>query len=358
MKQLQGKFNKDCTIFIDDVEESAMETIQSILDDEVSKDVPIRIMPDCHAGVDIVIGFTMPLTDRINPSHVGVDIGCGVLCVKIVKPECSLELIDEAIRRVIPMGFNRNNNGHIYIGEKAIELCNKLGLDVEDVNNQLGTLGGGNHFVEVGEFNNDWYLFIHTGSRNFGLQVCNYHVNKAKSNNSKYLFGADMEEYLLDMDIAQQFSNLNRRLIAFRIVEELSTVIDKKVCDTIHNYIDTENKIIRKGAVSSTKGELLVIPMNMRDGVLLCVGKGNSNWNKSAPHGAGRVLARNKAKKTLSLDTFKEQMKNVYSTSVCIETIDEAPDAYKDMNIIMDAIQDTVDIIGVIKPILNIKAKE
>lgn len=352
-KYLSGKYNFDCKIFADEVEASALELIQSILNDEVSAGVPVRIMPDVHAGVDIVIGFTMPLTDRVNPAHIGVDVGCGVLCVKIDKSELTLEEIDREIRRAIPMGYHHRAESLDFDIEQTHmrRICEKMGLDYGDVLKQVGTLGGGNHFIEIGESKNNWYLFIHTGSRNFGKQICDYHCKKAKEQGSKYLFGDDAQEYCFDMFLAQEFAQINRKEIYLQLPFRGETI-----CDTVHNYIDIDQDIIRKGAVSAKEGEMLVIPMNMRDGVLLCMGKGNADWNYSAPHGAGRVLARNKAKKELSMDSFKEQMNGIYSTSVCFETLDEAPDAYKNMQTIIDAIGDTVEIIDIVKPILNIKA--
>lgn len=361
MIQLEGKYGKDCKIFIDEVEESALATIQSILDDEVSANVPVRIMPDTHDGVDIVIGFTMPLSDRVNPNHIGVDIGCGVLCARIPKLSISLADIDEHIRAAVPMGFERRKSAvPINFCEDGINaLISKIGLNAEDVWKQIGTLGGGNHFIEIGEDGDDWYLFIHSGSRNFGLQVCKYHAAKAKANGSKYLMGNDMYEYISDMYTAQLFADTNRAAIADSIRCALD-ILDKPfdvVCDTKHNYIDHSRNIIRKGAVSAEKGQLLVIPMNMRDGVLLCAGKGNADWNYSAPHGAGRVLSRAKAKQQLAMSEFEKEMHGIYSTSVCESTLDESPMAYKDMQTIIDCIVDTVEIKKIIKPILNIKAR-
>lgn len=359
MIQLEGKYNKDCKIFIDDIEESVLQMIYKILDDEVSLDVPVRIMPDTHAGSDIVIGFTMPVTDRINPNHVGVDIGCGVLAKEIYKPEMSLKEMDERIRKIIPMGFSHRNKSY-YKDEfpPYNKLATKIGLNPENVARQLGTLGGGNHFIEIGKTEDDrWFLLIHSGSRNFGLNVCNYHAKKALANGSKYLFDEELKEYLEDMEIAQIFALDNRIAIMCNIIEELDLPYPGKGCiDTVHNYIDMDDFIIRKGAVKAAKGQLLVIPMNMRDGVLLCKGKGNPDWNYSAPHGAGRVLSRSEAKKKLQMEEFEKEMKGIYSSSVCESTLDESPMAYKDAKIIQECIGDTVEIIDLIKPVLNIKS--
>lgn len=357
MIRLQGKCNNDCKVFIDEIEPSALATIQTILDDEVSAGVPVRIMPDTHDGVDIVIGFTMPMTDRVNPNHIGVDIGCGVSCWRIPKPDMSLAEIDERIRAAVPMGFDRHTIARM-LGPmpRQEELASRIGLNVADVMRQLGSLGGGNHFIEIGEHDGEWYLFVHSGSRNFGLQVCKYHAVKAKANGTKYLTGKDMGQYCLDMIVTQTFAAVNRLTIVDCIFSALG-ISGEKVCDTVHNYIDVERFMIRKGAVSAEAGELLTIPMNMRDGVLLCRGKGNADWNYSAPHGAGRVLARGQAKRQLELAEFESQMEGIYSTSVCASTLDESPMAYKDMQTIIDCIGETVEIDRIIKPILNIKAK-
>lgn len=356
MLKLTGKFGKDCKVFIDNVEQSALATIYSILDDEVSANVPVRIMPDTHDGVDIVIGFTMPITDRVNPNHIGVDIGCGVTCGRIPKMTMSLAEIDERIRAVIPMGFAHRASAGTLEDYHAIEnLACKIGQDFKVVCRQIGTLGGGNHFIEIGECGDDWYLFVHSGSRNFGLQVCKYHAAKAKANGSKYLFDADMKEYFDDMITAQIFAAQNRAAIIHSIMSALDAE-GEYVCDTVHNYIDFDRNIIRKGAVRAEADETLVIPMNMRDGVLLCRGKGNPDWNYSAPHGAGRVLARGQAKRQLDMEEFEQQMAGIYSSSVCPSTLDESPMAYKDMQTIIDCIGDTVEVIQTIKPILNIKA--
>lgn len=356
MLEIQGKYGKDCKVFIDNVEESALSTIHSILDDEVSANVPVRIMPDVHDGVDIVIGFTMPVTDRVNPNHIGVDIGCGVTCARIPKMTMSLAEIDARIRAAIPMGFAHRASASQFDDDYGVEeLARKIGQDYAGVCRQVGTLGGGNHFIEIGECDEEWYLFVHSGSRNFGLQVCKYHAAKAKANGSKYLFGADMKEYFQDIDIAQWFASLNRTTIIFDIMSSLG-IRAEYVCDTVHNYIDFGRHIIRKGAVKAEFGETLVIPMNMSDGVLLCRGKGNPDWNYSAPHGAGRVLARGQAKRQLDMEEFEHKMAGIYSTSVCPSTLDESPMAYKDMQTIIACIGETVKVEKVIKPILNIKA--
>ena len=361
MIELQGVKNKDCKIFTDNVEESALSTIYNIINEDAFENVPIRIMPDVHDGKDIVIGFTAPLTGKVNPNHIGVDIGCGVLCVTYeVQHNIPLEDVDNLIRDVIPLGYCRNSKGGNMppeLTEEVEAICKKLSLDFGDVTRQLGTLGGGNHFIELGTTEGMGVITIHTGSRNFGKRVCDYHANKAKIKGTKYLEGTDMEEYIHDMKIAQHFASLNRSLILLSIfkVLNISTMDIIHNIDTIHNYIDNNN-IIRKGAVSAQENELLVIPMNMRDGILVCKGKGNPDWNYSAPHGAGRIYSRSKAKEQLSLEEFKREMEGIYSTSVNQSTIDESPMAYKPIDEITKHIKDTVEILYIIKPDLNIKA--
>lgn len=359
MIELTGKYNKDCKIFIDDIEQSAMDTIYNILNHPVSEGIPIRIMPDVHDGVDIVIGFTMPLRNFVNPNHIGVDIGCGVLCIGIPKLKMPLSEINTKIRDVVPMGFS-HRQASVFDGDKMDglkELSDKVELDFGDVCRQIGTLGGGNHFIEIGENGDAWYLFIHTGSRNFGLKVCQYHSKKAKNHQSaySYLESVEKDEYMTDMRIAQKFAKINRNVIAKSILDALEIRKSEIICDTIHNYIGKDN-IIRKGAVSAYSGEKLVIPMNMRDGTLICMGKGNPDWNFSAPHGAGRILSRGAAKKTVNIEDFRTTMQGVYSTSISESTLDESPFAYKDMDVIIECIRNTVNIIDIVKPILNIKA--
>jgi RNA-splicing ligase RtcB len=325
-------------------------------------------MPDVHEGSGIVIGFTMPLTDRINPNHVGVDIGCGVYMCKIPQLEMSLEKIDEKIHSAIPMGFthaarpyalDKLNRG---LDVMVNEVSDRVGLDYGDVLRQIGTLGGGNHFIEIGESKGEFYLFVHSGSRNFGLQICHFHCRKAKEGAaSQYLYADKMHDYLSDMNVAQQFAELNRATMIDNI---LKAIYKRPVSrsgvsvDTVHNYINIREKMIRKGAVSAQKDELLVIPMNMRDGVLLCQGKGNADWNFSAPHGAGRILSRSKAKQLVTIEEFEESMKGICSSSVNQSTIDESPMVYKDMDLIKSCISPTVNILKTIKPILNIKASD
>lgn len=360
MLEIKGEYGKDCKIFIDEVETSAMSTIYGILNHPVSEGKKVRIMPDVHDGVDIVIGFTMPLGDMVNPNHIGVDIGCGVLTAELPELKYSLQEIDERIRKVIPMGFTHRQEAKI-IGSlpNGIEqTCKKLGLDYGGVLKQIGTLGGGNHYIEIGESKGRYFLSIHSGSRNFGLQVCKYHAKQAQNHQKgySYLTGDAMVEYISDMKVAQEFALLNRQTMLHDILEAIGQKTKVLSFDTIHNYIDMQRMIIRKGAISAELGEKVAIPMNMRDGVLICVGKGNEDWNFSAPHGAGRIMSRSAAKKAVNIEDFKNTMSEVYSSSVNEATLDESPFAYKDMNTILECIKDTVEVVDIVKPILNIKA--
>lgn len=401
---------KDLKIFTKNVEDEAVKQIDLLLEQEPFKDCKIRIMPDVHACKGCVIGFTADLGDKVIPNIVGVDIGCGILCVELDKVDIDLERLDNIINKYIPAG--RNIREHKLIEFEAINklYCLRELRDSKKFNRSIGTLGGGNHFIEIDiDDENNKYLVIHTGSRNLGKQVADYYQNMAielcsgkeemykkkeeliktykeqgkkseiqkvlrelekeyknnKPNLPKelcYLTGKYREMYLHDMKICQEYACCNRTNIANEIIknylgkEEYST-FNWKMFETIHNYISFEDNIVRKGAISAKKDERVLIPINMRDGSIIAVGKGNKDWNESAPHGAGRIMSRMKAKEKLNLEEFKESMKGIYSSSVVEETIDEAPMVYKPMQEIIDNIQDTVYIEKIIKPIYNFKAK-
>lgn len=426
---------KDLKIFTDDVEQEAVNQINELLDQEAFKDSKIRIMPDVHAGKGCVIGFTGNLGDKVIPNIVGVDIGCGMLCVELGNIDLNLERLDKIIREYVPSGFEVHNERKYKFLELQDLKCYRELKDTKRLERSIGTLGGGNHFIEIDiDENNNKYLVIHTGSRNLGKQVaeyyqelanqlCNYNIGeykekqqelikkykeqgrkqeiqsalmelkeKYKTNHKKipkdlaYLEGQYREDYLHDMKICQEFAKDNRLCIAKQILcnyfqlpyyEGYKSVRLRKkamsTCDwytqdmierdfwyfeTIHNYISFEDNIVRKGAISAKKGEMVLIPMNMRDGCIIGVGKGNDDWNQSAPHGAGRIMSRMKAKETFNLDEYKESMKDIYTTSVNENTIDEAPFVYKPMQEIIDNIGNTVDIIKIIKPIYNFKASD
>lgn len=391
MKQIKRKNGNDILIYATTLEDAAFEQIKELGEFEPYQDSKIRIMPDCHAGAGCTIGTTMEIKDKITPNLVGVDIGCGMLTVKLKETEIDLQKLDFVINEFIPNGFN------IHSEQKADFAFDKLlskSLNIERAKLSIGSLGGGNHFIEVGRNSKgDLFLVIHSGSRNIGGQVAKYYQDIAIKNltdNSKereklierlkkegkqneigeelkklkkpiikkdlaYLTGVDLNNYMHDMELMQKYAVLNRRTIA-NIILEKAKLTEDEAFETIHNYIDFKRMILRKGAVSAENGEILLIPINMRDGSIIAKGKGNEDWNYSAPHGAGRLMGRNEACKKLNFDEFKEQMKDVYSTSVVTETLDEAPNAYKSMNEIIEAIGETVDIIDVINPIYNFKA--
>lgn len=370
---------KDLKIFTENIEEEAIEQIDELLKQEPFKNCKVRIMPDVHAGKGCVIGFTADLGNKVIPNIVGVDIGCGMLCVELGNIELDLERIDKVINKVIPAG--RNIREHKLVDFKKINdlYCLRELRDTKKFNRSIGTLGGGNHFIEIDvDDENNKYLVIHTGSRNLGKQVADYYQNLAieLNNNDRlskelcYLEGKYREQYLHDMKICQEYASLNRLYIVKEILQEYfkfsketlnifpyERTIKESSFETIHNYISFEDNIVRKGAISAKKGEKVLIPINMRDGSIIAIGKGNNDWNQSAPHGAGRIMSRHKAKETFKLEDFKESMKDIYSTSVVKETIDEAPFVYKPMQEIIDNIQDTVEIQKIIRPIYNFKAK-
>ena len=407
---------KNLKIFTKDIEEVAIEQINLLLEQESFKDCKVRIMPDVHAGKGCVIGFTADLGDKVIPNIVGVDIGCGMLCVNLGHDELNLEKLDKVINENIPAGRNIRENKLINFDKINDLYCLRELKETKKFNRAIGTLGGGNHFIEVDVDKEDnKYLVIHTGSRNLGKQVADYYQNLAielcsgkeemfkrkeeiiktykeqgrkseiqkalkeleseyKQNKPElpnelcYLEGKYREIYLHDMKICQEYASLNRLQIAKEILMnyfqltfvteiEYPPIMEDRF-ETIHNYISFEDNVVRKGAIRANKGERVIIPINMRDGSIIAVGKGNKEWNNSAPHGAGRLMSRRKAKETFNLEEFKKSMEDIYSTSVLEETIDEAPFVYKPMQEIIDNIQDTVEIERIIKPIYNFKAKD
>ena len=412
---------RDLKIFTDNIEKEAINQINTLLEQPAFADCKIRIMPDVHAGAGCVIGFTADLGDRVIPNIVGVDIGCGMLTVELGgidtgingKTDSSIvnyvtdidyEKLDNVIRTCIPSGRNVHEEiNYIFPELKNLRCYNNL-KNIDWLERSMGTLGGGNHFIEIDEgFEGRKYLVIHTGSRNLGKQVADYYQNLAvelmigrdklayerdrliaeykdqgrsseiqdaikelrntwrnKTNDIPkelcYLTGKYRDDYIYDMKICQRFAKQNRLMIALKIMLSMGWYsID--LFETVHNYID-ESNMIRKGAISAKKGEKVLIPINMRDGSLLCVGKGNEDWNCSAPHGAGRIMSRSKARESISMESFRESMTGIYTTSVCESTIDESPMAYKSMNEIINNIKDTVDILDVLKPVYNFKASE
>lgn len=370
MKTLKGQYN-EIKIFTDVVEESALEQIQNMCDNEIFQNSKIRIMPDVHAGAGCTIGTTLTLKDKVIPDMVGVDIGCGMELVQIKEKEIDFAKLDQIINECVPAGFKIREEPHEY--SKKVKIMNLKSIEhitLDRAYRSIGTLGGGNHFIEVDkDEENNIYLVIHSGSRHLGLQVSTYYQNlayeklKEKDSNTTispdlaYLEGSDFDDYIHDMKIVQKFASINRKAMANEIISQMNwTIVDS--FETIHNYIDTKHMILRKGAVSARKNERLLIPINMRDGSLICLGKGNKDWNQSAPHGAGRILSRHDALKTLSLEDYKNTMQGIYSTCITNKTLDESPMAYKSKKDIIDNILPSVEIIKSITPIYNFKAKD
>lgn len=343
-------------VFAKTFENEAKLQIEELCNFEPYLESKIRIMPDAHAGKGCTVGTTMTIIDKITPNLVGVDIGCGMLTIELGCIDLDLSKLDEVVSKHVPSGFNTHQKPMQYFDFR--EITCKDSIDIERAWNSIGTLGGGNHFIEIAKSEtNGWlYLIIHSGSRKLGKDICEYHQKVAGSSDLSYLFGDKMGAYLYDMRIAQEFAQVNREEIAKIIIRDMGIENYGRKMHTIHNYIDFDRMILRKGAVSANYGERLLIPINMRDGSLLCRGKGNADWNFSAPHGAGRLMSRSKAKKILDMENFKSGMDGIYTSSICEATIDEAPMAYKPMQEIIDCISDAVEVIDILKPIYNFKA--
>ena len=383
------------------IEEEAIEQIRRMCDYEFTEGASIRIMPDVHWGKGCTIGTTMTIRDKVVPNLVGVDIGCGMYTVDLGKGEIDLVRFDEAAH-FVPSGRNLWDGRQERFDLTALR-CYRALKDTKRIARSLGTLGGGNHFIEIDRgADGTNYLVIHTGSRNLGKQVAEYYQNiaidlshgkdelfrardelirryKAEGRRSElqealkelnrgfqakeaeipaylaFLYGSYLEDYLHDIEICQNFARRNREVIA-RVLLERTGLTAGEAFHTIHNYIDVEERILRKGAIAARVGERVLIPINMRDGSILAVGRGDPDWNWSAPHGAGRLMSRTAAKENLSMDEFRETMADVYTTAVNENTLDEAPMAYKSLADIIDVIEDSVDVIEVLKPIYNFKA--
>ncbi|SPU38444.1 RNA-splicing ligase RtcB [Lysinibacillus capsici] len=397
MIEINGRFT-NAKIFAQTALQTAVDQIQELTDQAFMAGTKVRIMPDYHAGKGCVIGTTIQLQDRVVPNLVGIDVGCGVFVAQLDVTTVDFAQLDAIIRTYVPSG--QDIHKEVSPSRNFVEFEGKQfrasGLKDDYTNLSLGTLGGGNHFIELAKDEDDQhYLLIHTGSRYVGAKVANWHQKRAYENirredltekieamkqqgrqqeiqsmiqaykeqrpfvpkDLSYLEGEAFHDYIHDMKIAQQFARMNRWTIAETIAKQMDWHFTDTF-DTIHNYIDTETMTLRKGAVRANKDEKLVIPMNMRDGSLICIGKGNAEWNYSAPHGAGRMFSRRAAKKALNMADFKDTMQGIWTTSVNEETLDEAPMAYKPMTEITSAIGETVDIVKVIKPVYNFKASE
>lgn len=398
---IEGMYNQ-AVIYIDNIEENALKQIKLLCNQEFTRGEKIRIMPDVHAGMGCTIGTTITIHNKVVPNLVGVDIGCGMETIQIKNKHLELQQLDKLIYEKIPAGFSIRETLHSYNEEidlNELRCLKQAKINLDRAVKSLGTLGGGNHFIEADkDEEGKLYIVIHSGSRHLGVEVASYYQNIAfeqltdkrkeiqqiiqqyksegreqeiqtaieqfkKENHLEipktlcYLEGDAFEDYIHDMKIVQRFAMLNRKAMMKELIKGLKLKVEEEF-STIHNYIDTEKMILRKGAVSAKEGEKLLIPINMRDGSLICIGKGNKDWNESAPHGAGRLMSRSEAKQSFTVSEFKKQMKGIYTTSVNIETLDECPMAYKSMQDIIENISDTVEIRKIIKPIYNFKAAE
>lgn len=397
MIHVNGKYT-DANIYTNTPLQTAIDQIQELTNQPFMAGTKIRIMPDYHAGKGCVIGTTIKLNNHVVPNLVGVDVGCGVFVAEINQEHIDFAKLDRTVREFIPSGTDIHKNASPSRNFEEFDRSQFIasGLQNEYTNLSLGTLGGGNHFIELAKDENEkHYLLIHTGSRYVGAKVANWHQKRAfellrrddvamiieelkeqgreqeiqtmieayKQQNPvipkelAYLKDEAFHDYLHDMKIAQKFAKMNRWVIAETIARHMGWSYSDTF-DTIHNYIEIETMTLRKGAVRANKDEKLVIPLNMRDGSLICIGKGNEDWNYSAPHGAGRLYSRRVAKQALTMKDFQDTMQGIWTTSVNEETLDEAPMAYKPMSEITSVINDTVDIVKLIKPVYNFKASE
>lgn len=323
----------------------------------------IRVMPDVHPGSGCAVGMTMTIGDCVAPGLVGVDIGCGMSVTKIHAKGIEFQKLDKLIHAKVPAGFSIRSNAHRFSDEAGLdELRCVRHIRMDKALLGIGTLGGGNHFIELDQGEDGYYLIIHSGSRHLGVEVEQYYHAMAYEHSKEnapyelaYLEGHDLDDYLHDMQIVQAYAAINRRAIADEIIKGMKFSVSDSF-ETVHNYIDTEQRMLRKGAISAHAGERLVIPLNMRDGCLICEGKGNPEWNCSAPHGAGRLYSRSEALTSFTLSQYKKEMKHVYSSTVDRDTLDECPMAYKDSQTIIHAIEPTVTVLEHTVPVYNFKA--
>ncbi len=407
MIELEGKYNT-AKVFTRNIDAATISQIIELLNQEFVEYSKIRIMPDTHAGKGCVIGTTMNIRDKLVPNLVGVDINCGMHTTQLGKVDIDFQQLDDYIRGNIPCGFKINEHPQVDFKDAINNLIcfREIPKSANEFNRALGTLGGGNHFIEVNiDKDDNKYLVIHSGSRNLGHQVASYYQGKAVNYHSGeneeflrdkdeliksykgqgkrkeiqkvlkalkeryrrdckipkdlcYLEGQLMKSYLYDMKIVQEYANVNREVMASRIITECLRLDYKSLesFHTSHNFIDIENLILRKGAISARNGEKVLIPINMRDGSILAVGKSNPDWNYSAPHGAGRLMSRSQAKENIKLEDYQDSMKGIWSSSVKQSTLDEAPDAYKPIDEIISNIKDAVEIIDIIRPVYNFKS--
>jgi len=396
MIELRGKYNT-AKVFTDNIEREAISQIINLLNQEFVCGSQIRIMPDTHAGAGCTIGTTMTITNKVVPNLVGVDIGCGMETVLLKNTHIELQKLDKVIHEHIPAGFSVRGKAHPFMDEiNLAELRCADNVNLNRAELSMGTLGGGNHFIELDRDDDGRiYLVVHSGSRNLGKQVAEYYqkaaakdLDKRRKDGSKlvaelkaqgreseietelrkreflkvdknlaFAEGRLFDDYIHDMEVTQHYALLNRRAIVREIVKQMKFKVEDSFT-TIHNYIEHGTMILRKGAISAKDGERVLIPINMRDGSLICIGKGNPDWNYSAPHGAGRLMSRSAAKQSVTLSQFKKSMEGIFSSTVNQSTLDESPFAYKPLDEIVNNITDTAEIIKIIKPVYNFKAAE
>jgi RNA-splicing ligase RtcB len=407
MIEISGKYNK-AKVYTDSLDDLSREQIKRLCDQSFTEESIIRLMPDVHAGAGCTIGTTMTIKDKIVPNLVGVDIGCGMETIIFTSDSAASKdfdpvRLDEVIHSEIPSGTDIRENVHEYFNQIPLGEIRCPSIQQDRAKKSIGTLGGGNHFIEVNrDGDNNLYIVVHSGSRHLGLEIAEYYQEEAWKQRNKnrkadiaeyiakikseglerelqtrlhqirsqiitdipqdlaYLNDDLFDNYINDMKITQYFALLNRKAMINVIMKGLNIPADTEYerFSTIHNYIDTDNMILRKGAVSAKTGEKLIIPINMRDGSIICEGLGNPDWNYSSPHGAGRLMSRKKAFAILKMDDYEKEMKGIYSTSVNRETLDESPMAYKNMDDIIANITPTANILKIIKPIYNYKAAE
>lgn len=365
MITIQNTYNT-AIVYADALDSGAEGLIRALCGSPFSRGSTIRVMPDVHAGKGCAVGTTMTVQDCVAPGLVGVDIGCGMTVLKVSVRRLELQKLDKLIHEKVPAGRAVRSTPHRFAERADLEAfrCRRH-IQRDKALSAVGTLGGGNHFIELdrGEDGAYW-LIIHSGSRHLGVETASYYQNEAFRQCPEgtpyelaYATGGLMEDYLRDIQIVQDFAELNRRAIADEIVKGMKLDVEDSF-STVHNYVDREHSILRKGAVSAQAGERLIIPMNMRDGCLLCVGKGSLEWNCSAPHGAGRLMSRADSRQSFTLSQYKKEMKGVYTTSVSRETLDESPMAYKPIEMVLSQIGDTVTVAEQIRPVYNFKAGE
>lgn len=365
--EIRGSQTK-AKVYTKNLDFKTYDQIKTICSHPVFKDMPIRIMPDTHAGKNTVVGFTSPINPKgeVIPNIISGDIGCGMLCVKVNTKgkEIDYEKLDKIIRTYVSSDRTdspKMKNFALEVEKKAAQMCkNKYGVSPTNSLSSYGTLGGGNHFIELDKDDDgNTYLVIHTGSRHFGKEVCKHYQeiaveqNPYKIKDLSYLSGDEAKQYLNDMEFAVKFSQANRRIIADEIIRRMGWEEDESF-ESVHNYI-AKDGIIRKGAISALEGEQVIIPLNMRDGSIIATGKGNPDWNNSAPHGAGRQFSRKEADELITLDDFKQAMEGIYSSCISSSTIDESPDAYKPAEEIVKNIGESVEVKQIIRPLYNFK---